>query len=96
MPTSDVVDAIESLGEPDLMVAHVGGVGTAGPLGQISMGAADVIAFAAEVRPRRILPIHHSTYAFYREPISELALKSGGRPYRLDLAAEGATIIYDD
>lgn len=95
MPTSDVIDSIRSLGEPDLMVPHAGGVGTAGPLGRISMGAADVVALATEVRPRRILPIHHSTYAFYREPISELASSNERRPYQLDLAAEGATVVYD-
>jgi N-acyl-phosphatidylethanolamine-hydrolysing phospholipase D len=94
MPTSDVVAAIKSLGEPDLMVPHVGGVGTQGPLGQISMGAADVVALAAEIRPRWLLPIHHSTYAFYREPISELVAKSGGKPYRL-VIAEGTTTLYD-
>jgi N-acyl-phosphatidylethanolamine-hydrolysing phospholipase D len=95
MPTSDVIQAIKSLGEPDLMAPHVGGVGTTGPLGQISMGASDVMAFADEIRPRRILPIHHSTYAFYLEPISELVAKSKGKPYRLVIVAEGTTAIYD-
>ena len=94
LPTSDVVEAIRSLGEPDLMVPNVGGVGTTGPLGQISMGADDVVALAAEIRPRWVLPIHHSTYAFYREPISELVAKSRGKPYRL-VIAEGTTTVYD-
>ena len=94
MPTADVVEAIKSLGEPDFMVPHVGGVGTPGPLGQISMGADDVLALAQEIRPKWVLPIHHSTYAFYREPISELVAKSRGKPYRL-VIAEGTTTRYD-
>jgi hypothetical protein len=76
------------------MVPNVGGVGTTGPLGQISMGATDVITFAVEIRPKWIQPIHHSTYAFYLEPISELITKSRGKPYRL-VVAEGTTVLYD-
>lgn len=96
MPTRDVVEAVRSLGAPDVMVAHVGGVGTAGPLGRISMGAEDVRMFTADIRPGRILPIHHSTYAFYREPISELVSRNEdeGNRYALDVIAEGATVVY--
>jgi L-ascorbate metabolism protein UlaG (beta-lactamase superfamily) len=57
--------------------------------------ATDVVAFAAEIRPKQILPIHHSTYAFYLEPISELVVKTRGKPYRLVLVAEGTTTLYD-
>ena len=39
--------AQRSRGEPDLMVAHVGGVGASGPFGQISMRTDDVISLAA-------------------------------------------------
>jgi N-acyl-phosphatidylethanolamine-hydrolysing phospholipase D len=94
MPTADVVETIRSLGQPDLMVPHVGGVGITGPLGQISMGADDVVALAAAIRPTYVLPIHHSTYAFFREPISKLAQRSQGQPYRLDLIGAGETVVY--
>jgi L-ascorbate metabolism protein UlaG (beta-lactamase superfamily) len=94
MPTEDVIKAVRAYGEPDIMVPHVGGVGTTGPFGQISMNAADVVALASEIRPKSVLPIHHSTYAFYREPISELAKQSTGGPYRLDLVPAGTTLVY--
>ncbi|HET8726846.1 MAG TPA: MBL fold metallo-hydrolase [Alphaproteobacteria bacterium] len=94
MPTADVVEAVKSLGRPDVMVPHVGGVGITGPLGQISMGADDVVALAAAVQPTCVLPVHHSTYAFFREPISELSEHSKGQPYRLDLIGAGETITY--
>jgi N-acyl-phosphatidylethanolamine-hydrolysing phospholipase D len=95
MPTADVVEAVRSLGRPDIMVPHVGGVGVNGPLGQISMGADDVVALAAAVHPACILPVHHSTYAFFREPINRLAERSMGQPYRLNLIDAGDTVAYD-
>jgi N-acyl-phosphatidylethanolamine-hydrolysing phospholipase D len=94
MPTEDVLNAVEPFGNPDLLVPHVGGVGGSGPFGQISMRAADVLALAAAVRPKYVLPIHHSTYAFYREPISELARDGVKKPFRLDLVAAGSTVVY--
>ncbi|WP_119459589.1 MBL fold metallo-hydrolase [Rhodospirillaceae bacterium SYSU D60014] len=95
MPTADVVEAVRSLGRPDIMVPHVGGVGVNGPLGQISMGADDVVALAAAVHPAYVLPVHHSTYAFFREPISRLAERSKGQPYRLDPIDACETVAYD-
>jgi L-ascorbate metabolism protein UlaG (beta-lactamase superfamily) len=95
LPTADVIKTVRALGEPDVMVPDLGRVGTTGSLGQISMGADDVVALATEIRPKKILPIHHSTYAFYLEPISELAVKSQGKPYGLDLISQGTTVQYD-
>lgn len=94
MPTDEVVAAVRSRGAPDLMVAHVGGVGGTGPFGRISMGAEDVIELAGAIQPRYVLPIHHSTYDFYREPIGDLAVRTEGRPYRLDVITAGSTITY--
>lgn len=39
----------------------------------------------------------HSTYAFYREPISELLFRNETAENRhaLDIIAEGATVVYD-
>lgn len=94
MPTDEVIYAVRSFGRPDLMVPHVGGVGVTGPFGQISMGANDVVALAAAVCPAYVLPIHHSTYAFYREPIEKLSEASEGQQYRLDVVRAGGTVRY--
>ncbi|PTL83000.1 MBL fold metallo-hydrolase [Vitiosangium sp. GDMCC 1.1324] len=94
LPTPDVVEAVSARGSPDVLVPHVGGVGPTGPFGQISMRAADVVTLADAIRPRYVLPIHHSTYAFYREPIHELSKASEGKPFRLDLVAAGPTLRY--
>ena len=95
MATDDVVSAVKSRGTPDVLVPNVGGVGSTGPLGQISMKAVDVLALARALRPKYVLPIHHSTYAFYREPIGELEKQSAGRSYRLDIIPAGSTVVYE-
>ena len=94
-PTIDVINAVKRLGRPDVMIPHLGGVGTTGALGQVSMGARQVLAFASAVSPRKVLPIHHSTYSLYLEPISVLAGESIGKPFGLDLISEGTTVQYD-
>lgn len=57
------------LRDPDLFIPHLGGVGAKGPIGNVSMSWSHAIDFARNVRPRAILPIHHSTFSLYREPI---------------------------
>lgn len=93
-PTSDVIDAVKKLGRVDILMPHLGGVGTSGPLGLISMRADDVVRLADSLSPRKVLPIHHSTYELYLEPISALVVKSERQAYGLDLISEGATIAY--
>ncbi|UWR81104.1 MBL fold metallo-hydrolase [Phaeobacter inhibens] len=51
----------------DVFVPHLGAVGGAGALGQISMDGAQAAGFAQQLEPQAVLPIHHSTYALYRE-----------------------------
>lgn len=93
-PTLDVVGAVKRLGRPDLMIPHVGGVGSNGALGQVSMGARQVMAFANAVSPKKLLPVHHSTYPLYLEPISVLVGESFGKPFGLDLISEGTSVQY--
>ncbi|QDG75802.1 MBL fold metallo-hydrolase [Labrenzia sp. PHM005] len=92
--TKPVVAALEPLGSPDLFIPHLGSVGTTGPLGQISMNAGDVAVFAALLKPKKILPLHHSTYELYLEPIHHLAEALDGAPYGLDLVSEGTPVTY--
>lgn len=93
--TADVIKEVKRHGKPYVMVPHLGRVGTTGPLGQISMGVKEVADFALAVSPRKVLPIHHSTYALYLEPIDELSTLSQGKPYGLDLISVGTTVTYD-
>ena len=95
LPTGAVLEAVQKLGKPDILMAHLGAVGTTGPLGLVSMRVDQVAALAEKISARKVLPIHHSTYAFYLEPVGKLAELSAGKPYGLDLISEGTTVLYD-
>ncbi|MFB9887983.1 MBL fold metallo-hydrolase [Balneatrix alpica] len=94
LPTPALLNALRPYGQPDVMIPHLGRVGTPGPLGQISMGASDVIKLADAVQPHKLLPIHHSSYALYLEPITTLVNQSVGQAFALDLISEGTTVAY--
>jgi L-ascorbate metabolism protein UlaG (beta-lactamase superfamily) len=53
----------------DLLLPHMGAVGSDGPALK-TMDADELDALVAEVRPGQIIPIHHTTFGHYREPIS--------------------------
>ena len=59
------------------------------------MDADNVVALVKKISPRKVLPIHHSTYELYLEPISKLAAESEGKSFALDLISVGTTVVYD-
>ncbi len=81
------------LRKPDLLVPHLGGVGAGGPFGQVSMGAKEAISFARAIEPKRVLPIHHSTFSLYREPIDAFTRAAGGQKWKLDVVPEGGELV---
>ena len=93
-PTPNVLDALKGFGSPDVFIPHLGGVGTSGPLGQISMGANHAADFVGKLRPGKVLPIHHSTYALYLEPVTGLPTALAGKTQGLDLVSEGTCVSY--
>ncbi|MFV1851926.1 MAG: MBL fold metallo-hydrolase [Thalassospira sp.] len=93
-PTDEVMAAVKTHGIPDILIPHMGAVGTTGPLGQISMGAEQVLQMADTLGQPNILPIHHSTYPLYLEPVSRLIEQTDFAQTRIDLIAEGSTIAY--
>jgi len=94
MPTSNVINFVKTLGDIDVFIPNMGRVGTTGPLGQISLGAKEAIQMASQLKADKILPIHHSTYELYLEPISELAKLAEQSNMPLDLISEGSTLVY--
>jgi len=92
--TDRVRAAAGKRGHPDIMIPHVGAVGAAGPFGPLSMNAAQVVAMADQLGPGTLLPIHHSTFEIYVEPIWELARACEAKPYSLDLVAEGTWVMF--
>lgn len=94
-PTGQVVNSVKRLGQPDLLIGHTGGVGKDGMFGQISMDATDFRALADAIKPRAVLPIHHSTFALYREPVWKVAEQFADGVYRYTQISEGSTLVID-
>ena len=93
-PTEPVLEALRPLGSPDIFIPHLGGVGTTGSLGKISMGASEVQTFTSFLQPEKIVPLHHSTYELYLEPIHHCATALSGEFRGLDLISEGTVLNY--
>ncbi|MBN9671773.1 MBL fold metallo-hydrolase [Roseibium aggregatum] len=93
-PTPRVLDAVRPLGTPDIFIPHMGGVGTTGALGQISMSAHHVADFVEALKPRKVLPLHHSTFALYLEPVAGLPAALEDKTHGLDLVSEGTCLGY--
>ena len=79
---------------PDLFIPHIGSVGTTGALGQLSLNGAQALDFSDRIQAARVLPIHHSTYELYLEPVSAMveahtATNSGAT---LEVIGEGASL----
>lgn len=93
--TQQVIETTAAMGTPDLMIAHVGGVGTTGSLGKISMNAEDLLPFVAAILPKQILPVHHTTYNLFLEPIAELMAHNKDGAIPLDVMASGSTLLLE-
>jgi L-ascorbate metabolism protein UlaG (beta-lactamase superfamily) len=93
--TPKVLEAVVPLGRPDIFIPHLGAVGSTGPLGQISMGSEHVADFVDRLKPGKILPVHHSTYALYLEPVTGLPAALENRTQGLDLVSEGTRLRYN-
>ena len=62
----------EQFGQVDLLLPHMGGVGGDGHRGLRTMNAEEALELTRRVRPKLVMPIHHTTFAHYREPIEAL------------------------
>lgn len=83
----------ERLGPIDLLLPHMGGVGGDGGLGLRTMDSAEAMTLVGLVRPRLVIPIHHTTFAHYREPIEALEQRAAeaGQQKRFVFLREGET-----
>lgn len=89
-----VWQAIQHLPTPDLFIPHIGNVGITGALGQLSMNGKQAVEFATRIKAGIVLPIHHSTYALYQEPVSKIieVHEASGNLSALRVLGEGAAI----
>ncbi|NQZ32633.1 MAG: MBL fold metallo-hydrolase [Oceanospirillaceae bacterium] len=87
--TTQLLERLKAYPAPDIMLPHLGRVGTSGPLGQISMGAEEVLDLMAVIKPKITIPIHHSTYQLYLEPIQVLLDKQSTVAGKIQLLNSG-------
>jgi L-ascorbate metabolism protein UlaG (beta-lactamase superfamily) len=80
-------------GAIDLLLPHLGGVGGDSERGLRTMNAEETIALVQRVDPRLVIPIHHTTFAHYREPIEALEQRARetGNAARFRFLREGET-----
>lgn len=91
--TNSVLAALTLLGNIDLFIPHIGAVGVYGPLGKIAMDSNDAMMAIEQLQPERTLPIHHSTYDLFIEPVSVLMDKAVAADVYVDVIAPGAWLM---
>jgi L-ascorbate metabolism protein UlaG (beta-lactamase superfamily) len=70
---TDVATVVAKRFSPiDLWLPHLGGVGGDSPLGLRTMNADEAVRGIQILRPQLTVPIHHTTFGHYREPIAAL------------------------
>jgi N-acyl-phosphatidylethanolamine-hydrolysing phospholipase D len=62
----------QRFGRIDILMPHMGAVGSDGPFGLKTLDAEETLSLDRIVSPRVLLPIHHTTFGHYREPIATL------------------------
>lgn len=80
---------------PDVFVPHLGAVGAGGPFGAVSMNGQEALEFSRLVGPKAVLPIHHSTFSLYREPISVFLAAAQGEAWDVLILEEGGSITVE-
>lgn len=91
---SDETKDFEShYGKIDLLLPHMGGVGGDGGLGLRTMNSEEAMELVNRVAPTLVIPIHHTTFAHYREPIEALQQRAAeaGQVQRFHFIREGET-----
>jgi L-ascorbate metabolism protein UlaG (beta-lactamase superfamily) len=86
---------VPTYGPIDLMLADLGGVGGDGPIGLRSMTGEEAVMLTRLVNPRVVVPIHHTSYSHYREPIQALVQRAeeAGMSSIFRFPVEGAAMV---
>jgi L-ascorbate metabolism protein UlaG (beta-lactamase superfamily) len=70
--SDETKDFVAQYGRVDLLLPHMGGVGGDGDRGLRTLNSEEAMELVRRVDPLAVMPIHHTTFAHYREPIEAL------------------------
>jgi L-ascorbate metabolism protein UlaG (beta-lactamase superfamily) len=90
----DGLEQIQAMaGALDLLLPHLGAVGTGGPWGRMTLNATEATQLVELFKPGAVIPIHHTTFSHYVEPVSAFATTLERTPYAASLVMlnEGET-----
>lgn len=81
-------------GKIDLLVPDMGAVGSDGKIGRRGLNAHDCLLISNMLKPARIIPVHHTTFSMYVEPISLLkeTMDTTEFKHKLQILKTGQTI----
>lgn len=68
----DNIANVKNYGNLDLLIPDMGAVGSDGNIGRRGLNAEDCLHIARVLDPHKIIPVHHSTFSMYVEPVSVL------------------------
>ncbi|MDP8999590.1 MAG: hypothetical protein M3O46_05705 [Myxococcota bacterium] len=93
-PSDEMKTVAATYGPIDLLLPHLGGVGGDGDLGLRTMNSEEAISLVRLLDPKMVVPIHHTTFAHYREPIEALMQRAdeAGLSSRFRFPTEGKIV----
>ncbi len=90
----DEMKDFKQFGKINLFIPNMGAVGAEGNIGRRGLNAMECIRIIKCLNPARIIPVHHSTFSHYVEPISVLQELSAKTEYKIRVKiSEVSTII---
>lgn len=89
----DEINDYKKYSKINLFIPNMGAVGSNGSLGRRGLNADDCIKIIEVLNPKLIIPVHHSTFSHYVEPIAVLKTKfPQRRNHKLIIPPVGKTI----
>ena len=90
----DEIKDYKKFGKINLLIPNMGAVGADGNIGRRGLDATECMKIVQCLNPSLIIPVHHSTFSHYVEPISVLQELSTNTKYkeRVKIIKEGSII----
>jgi N-acyl-phosphatidylethanolamine-hydrolysing phospholipase D len=90
----DEIAGYTNYGKIDLMIPDMGSVGSDGKIGRRGLNAIDCLHIANVLNPNEIIPVHHTTFSMYVEPISVLktTMDTTAFKHKLHILKTGQTV----